>query len=142
MKSQNSKKPNLKITLNKKSMAQLVNSDKPPSSKCSQKTASSNGKVRNVVPRLHPSSCVSNSRTTSQLPIHQQFPRGTRNVSYYKQSQALEPDQSSLIQLLIQEKFGIAKAKLRQGHHYFQTHHKQKTSHFIKSKYFEYPEDS
>ncbi|CAD8183727.1 unnamed protein product [Paramecium pentaurelia] len=96
MKSQNSKKPNLKLTLNKKSMGQLIQCDKPPSSKCSQKTTSSNGKTSN---------------SSKQLCFKFQDNQSTANPSLISEGdkKLLEPDQSQLIQLLIQENLQLQK---------------------------------
>ncbi|CAD8211397.1 unnamed protein product [Paramecium pentaurelia] len=96
MKSQNSKKPNLKITLNKKSVAQLVKSDKPPSSKCSQKTTSSNGKT---------------TASSKQLCFKFQDNYSTANPSVISEGEkkSLDSDQSQLIQLLIQKNLQLQK---------------------------------
>lgn len=49
MKPQPNKKASLKLTIDRKSLSHLTkcHSELPPSSKCSQKTLSSNGKVNN-----------------------------------------------------------------------------------------------
>ncbi|CAD8121280.1 unnamed protein product [Paramecium sonneborni] len=96
MKSQNSKKLNLKITLNKKSVAQLSKADKPPSSDCSQKTMSSNDKT-----------------TASSLQLSFKFKESfsTPNPSIISEGEnkSVEPHQSKFIQFLIQENLQLIK---------------------------------
>ncbi|CAD8121956.1 unnamed protein product [Paramecium sonneborni] len=96
MKSQNSKKPNLKITLDKKSVAQLSKLDKPPSSNCSQKTMSSIDKT-----------------TASSQQISFKFKESflTPNPSFISEGEnkSNEPHQSKFIQFLIQENLQLIK---------------------------------
>ncbi|CAD8209994.1 unnamed protein product [Paramecium octaurelia] len=96
MKSQNSKKPNLKITLDKKSVALLSKSDRPPSSKCSQKTISSNDKT---------------TASSKQQSFKFQDSFSTPNPSFISEGdkKSVEPHQSQLIQLLIQENLELQK---------------------------------
>ncbi|CAD8126736.1 unnamed protein product [Paramecium sonneborni] len=96
MKSQNSKKPNLKISLDKKQIQQSVKQDKPLSSKCSQNTISSNGKT---------------TASSKQLYFKFQDNQSTANPSFISEieKKSLDPDQQQLIQLLIQENLQLQK---------------------------------
>ncbi|CAK81189.1 unnamed protein product (macronuclear) [Paramecium tetraurelia] len=105
MKSQNSKKPNLKITLDKKSVALLSKSDRPPSSKCSQKTISSNDKT--TASSKKQSFKFQDSFST---PNPSFISEGDKKCKYVEFTiVAVEPHQSQLIQFLIQENLELQK---------------------------------
>ncbi|CAD8126579.1 unnamed protein product [Paramecium sonneborni] len=96
MKSQNSKKPNLKIALNKKQVASSIKQEKPPSSKCSQKTTSSNGNT---------------TASSKQLCFKFHDIQSTSNPTIISEGEkkSLDQNQTQQIQLLIQEVLQLQK---------------------------------